>query len=65
MKTSELISGRPISTKLSAARIHLSTLFMQAAQIVGRGALEEGKKPSDPQISLGEEIKAFLIKHKF
>ncbi len=38
--------------------------FSRATQIVGRRELEEGKKPSDPQISLGEEIKAFLIKHK-
>ena len=38
--------------------------FAWVTQIVGRRELEEGKKPSNPQISLGKEIKVLLIKHK-
>ena len=38
--------------------------FTLARAIVGKRETAEGKKPSDPQISLGSEIEAFLIKHE-
>ncbi len=38
------------------------TAFALAREIVGKRENEEGKKPSDPQISIGSDIEAFLRK---
>jgi hypothetical protein len=37
--------------------------FTKAQEIIGKREADERKTPSDPQISLGSEIEAFLIKH--